>query len=694
MATVAGTIIAVRRKNDSGSIRLPTPVAMLMKIDSARERHAEQFLVHASPEDPNAVIIANMLAQAGYRVKMWSDLTALCDSIEPLSDVLVISESNLINRGMDPLKLRFGHQPAWSHIAVVNVLSEVTSMQPAAQLPNALYARFRVFNIEQPIHRETLLRIARAAVMSQRRQLTVENLFGYRRRCEQALRENEERLGMALACGRMGVWEWDVRANRLIWSQSLRNIYGLRPGEGPSHMEDRLQYLHRDDRDRVEQTLRKTIQNCENPWQIEYRIVQPDGSTVWLEDRGQLSFNEQGQLQYMRGICSDITDRKLVEAELEEHRNRLSELVEERTNELEVSHHQLRRTERLAAMGTLAAGLGHDLGNLVFPMRIRLDMMQTQDHSDPLREDLCAIRNAVEYLQRLANGLRHMAMDPNEVGVGLDSTNLKEWWADVKPVLSNSLSRGITLEHEFEDGLPEIAVATHGLTQAVFNLVQNANEVMADRASGRITIHAERGEGNTVKLRVSDNGPGMPQSVRERCLEPFFTTKVRGISTGLGLSLVHGVVSRAGGSIDVVSDLGEGTTWVLIFPAMHENTTRSVSEREEATVTIADPRFAAYVQAVLRSLGVRVGQLESDNINELSETSRSRIWIVEDLSITNEVAIRFLNFSDSRHLVVIGNAHHLSDHPRVTHMKPNPSPDVIRQLLRRLLINQQRTLAS
>ena len=125
------------------------------------------------------------------------------------------------------------------------------------------------------------------------------------------------------------------------------------------------------------------------------------------------------------------------------HRRALETEVRERTAELEASLQRLRVTDRLAAIGTLSAGIGHDMGNLLLPVRVRLQAMQARGLPAEFAPDVEAIGKAAEYLQRLTNGLRLLALDPQEDGQSGEVVDLAEWWADAEPLLRNVLPRQV-----------------------------------------------------------------------------------------------------------------------------------------------------------------------------------------------------------------------------------------------------------
>lgn len=286
--------------------------------------------------------------------------------------------------------------------------------------------------------------------------------------------------------------------------------------------------------------------------------------------------------------------RKTEEARLQAQR------LAERTRELEQSQRHLRMAERMATIGTLCAGLGHDMGNLLLPIGFWLDDLDPASLPREVGDGIENLRTCVEYLRRLSAGLRLVALDPeHDAGDGL--TPLEEWRDETIAIFRNALPKGVTLRFELAPDLPPVRIARHQLTQVVFNLVQNAGEALRDRPEGLVRIWAEP-DGETVRVGVSDNGPGMPPEVVARCFDPFFTTKTRSISTGLGLSLVNGIVQKAGGTMDVVSSPERGTTFTFAVRAAPG----VPAVRPLAVVDLAEPRVRGYANGMLRGAGFEV----------------------------------------------------------------------------------------
>jgi signal transduction histidine kinase len=197
------------------------------------------------------------------------------------------------------------------------------------------------------------------------------------------------------------------------------------------------------------------------------------------------------------------------------------------------------------------------MGNLLLPIRMRLDSLERMGLPDAARKDLEAIKTAAEYLRRLSQGLRQFSHDSDDMQIARENTTLSRWWPDTEPFIRNALSRTIRLDVSMPADMPTIAIAPHRLTQMIYNLSRNAADAMSGRASGQVQIVAEAiDDGQRAAISVIDNGPGMTDEVKRHCMEPFFTTKPVGEGTGLGLDTVYRIVQKHHGEVRVDSEPG------------------------------------------------------------------------------------------------------------------------------------------
>ncbi len=324
-------------------------------------------------------------------------------------------------------------------------------------------------------------------------------------------------------------------------------------------------------------------------------------------------------------------ERKRAEAELHESRARL-----------EVAG-------RLASLGTLTAGLGHDMNNILLPIRCHLEALDGETLPRKVAENLEGVRNSIDYLRKLADGLKLLARpDTEEVA---ETTTLAEWWGQVEPLMTPLLRPDTDLRVEIPRHLPPVAVPPHRLTQAVQNLVDNAVDAMTP-GGGRIRIWARVEGRERVRLGVTDQGVGMSEEVRRRAFDPFFTTKKRGVSTGMGLSLVHHLMTRSGATVGIQSAPGRGTTVLLSLPTAAEPQRGEAPPprpRGKAVVSLSDERRAAWVSSLLSGAGFEVARSPDGG------GSGSLVWVTEPTPSSLEQARRDAS-NGGRRIIVLGAA--------------------------------------
>lgn len=378
------------------------------------------------------------------------------------------------------------------------------------------------------------------------------------RRSELALRNSENRFRALTQAMPHLVWTCQRDGSCSYLSEQWERVTGQSAEEARGN--GWLAVIHAEDLDRHVAAWKKAVQE-EQIFESDVRMRMADGSYRWHLARALPVRDAQGNVQYWIGTSTDIEDRKLHEAILARDNLDLEALVAERSAELERMHRQQRFNDRLTLMGTLAAGLGHDLGNLLLPARMRLHALSRSQLSEAHAPDVELLRTTLEYAQRLSDGLRLLASDPRNAKAPAN-TVLHQWWPKAEPIVRAVVPLGTRLiAPEFSD-TPEVQIGPTHLLQVLINLVQNAGTAIKGRRDGKIELSVQV-LANHVHFRVSDNGSGMTEQVRAQCIEPFFSTKNEMGTSGLGLTIVSSILSQAGGSLKVESELGVGSTFVI-----------------------------------------------------------------------------------------------------------------------------------
>jgi PAS domain S-box-containing protein len=324
-----------------------------------------------------------------------------------------------------------------------------------------------------------------------------------------------------------------------------------------------------------------------------------------------------------------------------------------RDNEAErIADARLRQADRLTALGTLAAGLGHDMNNVLLPVRAHLNALERStatpaDVPASAGEHVAEIRSGIEYLQGLADGLHSLANDPGHANGNGDGTDLNAWWARVQPLLRQAVPPLTVVASEIPPGLPRVDVAERALTQAVLNLFVNAGEAITAarrEAPGKVTLRAAcTPDAQAIEVSVADTGCGMSEETRARAFDMFFTTKTRQVGSGLGLALVQRVAREAGGSVAIDSVPGEGTVIRMALP--HCPLPQAVTDAHVA-ISLADSRAAAFMESAMRARGMRMVTLD--------DASEADAWIADPRIVPARDAVRWLARRAGRTLVLYG----------------------------------------
>jgi signal transduction histidine kinase/ActR/RegA family two-component response regulator len=284
-----------------------------------------------------------------------------------------------------------------------------------------------------------------------------------------------------------------------------------------------------------------------------YRIARPDGSECWIHDRGRPIYDAEGKICRLVGIAADVTK----EHKLEE---------------------QFRQAQKMEAIGTLAGGIAHDFNNILTAISGYTELAITASADNPkARGFLDSIAQAGA---RAADLVRQILTFSRQQEQQLRPIQLREVVEEALKLLRSTIPATIQFKTSYDPQVPTVLADASQIHQVLLNLGTNAWHAMRDQAgclevrleSFEVDIHLAEVQprlrpGRYLRLSISDTGKGMARSTVDRIFEPFFTTKAPGEGTGLGLSVVHGIMQSHGGSIIVYSQPGAGTVFHLYFPA-------------------------------------------------------------------------------------------------------------------------------
>lgn len=256
-----------------------------------------------------------------------------------------------------------------------------------------------------------------------------------------------------------------------------------------------------------------------------------------------------------------------------EQSKKIYQQLEKSHRELQTSHQQLEqaqtqliRTEKLAALGQLAAGVAHEINNPLGTITIYAHLhMKSLEQDDPRREDISLIISEASRAKDIVQGLLSFA---RETKLRPGPTNVNDVLDDVLGLLVNqSLFHNIKIKKQLSAAMPTIVADGTQLKQVFLNIILNAAQAMEGKGALTIGTTLDR---KRIRIRIQDSGPGIPPEVMGKLFSPFFTTKAKG--TGLGLAISYGIIERHGGKIEVETKLEKGSTFMITLPLAPEET--------------------------------------------------------------------------------------------------------------------------
>ena len=432
-----------------------------------------------------------------------------------------------------------------------------------------------------------------------------------RRRSQERFRVMAEQTGQL-------VYEYDIKSEEIVWSGAIYRVTGYPPEDFQSmNIQRWSESIHPEDREHAVQTLEHVIRHG-NRYDVAYRFLRRDGVWIHIEDHGVVLREESGQPTIMLGTMNDVTNQKR---------------REEATRTLE---NQLRQSQKMEAVGTLAGGIAHDFNNILGAIigYTELASMESPENGEIqslLSEVLKASHRAKDLVRQILTFSRRQ--QPDRVPL-----NLADCIHESVRLLRATLPVSIQLVTRMESQ-PIVLGDSSQIQQVLINLATNAAQAMPNRP-GTLTITLRDREveshrppgvlpglqpGPYAELEFNDNGEGMDPTTLKRIFEPFFTTKKPGEGTGLGLAVVHGIINDHRGEIEVDSTPGVGTTFRIYIPVCQESQSAEnkiippaqMGQGQRIIVVDDEVDLTHVVKKILDRLGYR-GSIYNDPLEALA----------------------------------------------------------------------------
>jgi PAS domain S-box-containing protein len=327
--------------------------------------------------------------------------------------------------------------------------------------------------------------------------------------------------------------------NEMYVSPQIETLLGFSQREWLDDPVLWFKQLHPDDQELWNNEFARGIA-AGGPFRAECRVFARDGHEVWIRGEARLVRDDLGRPLFLQGIAFDITDTKRA----------LTEIREAQDAKI--------RNERLAAVGQLAASIGHDIRNPLAAIRNAFYLVNRRVLASELGQDPRIVQFA-QIIDKELHACNKIITDlldfARERPPALAPCPLAELVADAISVVP--APKHVTVTANVPETLPVPQLDRDQFRQVLVNLVQNAAEAIPQTRLGSVHVTARAGEGE-LRVEVADDGDGIPAEIQQKIFEPLFTTKAHG--TGLGLAIVNNIVTRHGGTLQLRSAKGAGTT--------------------------------------------------------------------------------------------------------------------------------------
>ncbi len=414
---------------------------------------------------------------------------------------------------------------------------------------------------------------------------------------EEALRKSENRLRDISLSMADWIWETDSEAKFTYISQSIKDVLGYEPeeliGKTPFDL------MPEDESVRVNEIVLKIISKSKNIKDLENWNIDKTGHRLFMLTNGIPILDDEGKTSGYRGINKNITDQKKLET-------------------------QLQQAQKMESMGTLAGGIAHDFNNILFPIMGHTEMLiQDIPEDSPFKDSLNKIYSGT---LRAKNLIKQILTFSRQEKSELHLIKIQPIIKEALKLIRSTIPSTIQIKHDIQTDCGVIKADPTQIHQIVMNLAINAYHAM-EKTGGELKVSLKKVElgeydilnpdmthGEYACLTVTDTGTGMDKVVTEKIFDPFFTTKAIGKGTGMGLSVIHGIVTHMGGAIQVHSKLEKGTQFNIYLPAVKDlseeqviNSNAEVQRGTEHILLIDDEEAVVTMQKqLLKRLGYQV----------------------------------------------------------------------------------------
>ncbi|MCB0407809.1 MAG: response regulator [Bdellovibrionales bacterium] len=403
--------------------------------------------------------------------------------------------------------------------------------------------------------------------------------------------KNEKLLEQAQQIAKIGNWQYETKAQKVSWSQQMYLIFQMDPFLEEPTPKEFVKKIFADDLD----LWKKTAAHCAKtgePYNIQFRYCL-EGNVTWIEAQGQGEVDESGHVIRLYGTCQDITEKKYLEETIKQQE--------------QISLRQ----SKLASLGQLAAGIGHEINNPLTILMGYLDILKKHVDKLNIRDEkiayiLLKFEISIERIKAVTQGLKTFSRRDDEVATIMSlSQEINKVQEITQEIFQNE---GVKLQIENKGNI-YFKGPSGKLQQVLLNLLINAKDALEGMKDKEIKVMSTV-EDNIIVIQIIDNGPGIPGDIRDKIFEPFFTTKDVNKGTGLGLSLSQRMLQEHDGDIILFSTGDKGTEFRIYIPEY-----QTVKEQSDEGNSIAQWLNQYSLQCENSKMKILVVDDESDMID-------------------------------------------------------------------------------
>jgi signal transduction histidine kinase/ActR/RegA family two-component response regulator len=518
----------------------------------ARAPSLEERVLVLMPSERDTERTVNLLGEANIAAAPCRDVPELCRELRRGAGAALLTDEILAADREQQLEEALRKQPNWSALPVL--LLSRDGAQERTQF-GALSGYNHVIIVERPVRTRSLVSAVGSALRARHNQYDIRDAIQERERQARELRAKDEKLHFALAAGRLGSWELDLRTETYESSDICKANHGW-PLDQPFNYAEYRASIHPADRERVAQAIEQSLAS-NSQYDSEHRVVWPNGEVHWLMVRGRAVYDDAGEPTRMAGVSLDVTEHK-----------RLHEALLQSQAELAAQAQQLRAADQLK--DEFLATLAHELRNPLAPISTGLSLLTDARDPEVARRSLGVMQRQVRHMVRLIDDLLDVSrITRGKLELKCERMPLSSAVEAAIEASLPALQRGEhTLRSRTSDEPLFVDADPTRLAQVISNLLNNAAKYTPN--GGNIELSVQR-EGEQVAIAVKDDGLGIPKNCLNDVFEMFNQVdqslhRAQG-GLGIGLALVRKLVQMHGGTVEAESPgLNAGSTFTVRLP--------------------------------------------------------------------------------------------------------------------------------